>query len=80
MFSMLAWEVVEGEQCVAILVNHSAALSNLTLQVSTKASKAASASLLLSAIQISCRARLAFDCWLFGSFFSTLAVLCTPQR
>src|SRR5262249_19760685 len=25
-------------------------------------------------------ARLAFGCWLFGSLFSTLAVLCTQQR
>src|SRR5207248_7458234 len=56
------------------------ALSYLTPQVSTKASKAASASFLVSAIQISCSARLAFDCWLFGSLLSTLAVLCTQQR
>src|SRR5947207_11187086 len=49
-------------------------------QVSTKASKAASASFLVAAIQISCSARLAFDCWLFGSLLRTLAVLCTQQR
>jgi hypothetical protein len=35
---------------------------------------------LVAAIQISCSARLAFDCWLFGSLFKTLAVLCTQQR
>ena len=45
-----------------------------------KASKAATASFLVSAIQISCSARLAFACWLFGSLFRTLAVLCTQQR
>jgi hypothetical protein len=39
----------------------------LTLQVLTKASNATSASFLVSAIQISWSARLAFDCWLFGS-------------
>src|ERR1700757_1566075 len=39
-----------------------------------------SASFLVSAIQTSCSARLAFDCWLFGNLFSTLAVLCTQQR
>jgi hypothetical protein len=26
------------------------------------------------------RARLAFDCWLFGNLLSTFAVLCTQQR
>ena len=45
-----------------------------------KASNASSASFLVSAIQISCSARFAFDCWLFGSLLSTLAVLCTQQR
>src|ERR1700694_171415 len=45
-----------------------------------KASKATSASVFVSAIQISCKARLAFACWLFGSLFSTFAVLCTQQR
>src|SRR5712671_5383799 len=45
-----------------------------------KASNAASASFLVSAIQISWSARLAFECWLFGSLFKTLAVLCTQQR
>src|SRR5205085_8354990 len=45
-----------------------------------KASNAASATLLVSAIQISCNDRLAFGCWLFGSLFRTLAVLCTQQR
>src|SRR5262245_9660675 len=45
-----------------------------------KASNAASASAFVSAIQISCKARLAFGCWLTGSLFKTLAVLCTQQR
>src|SRR5204862_4142975 len=45
-----------------------------------KASNAASATLLVSAIQISCNDRLAFGCWLFGSLLRTLAVLCTQQR
>jgi|ERR1700730_18253620 hypothetical protein len=62
------------------LIKHSVARSYLTPQVSMKPSKASSASFLVSAIQISCGARLAFDCWLFGSLLSTLAVLCTQQR
>src|SRR4029077_9154732 len=62
------------------LIRHSTALSYLTPQVSMKASNAASASFLVSAIQISWSARLAFDCWLLGSLFKTLAVLCTQQR
>src|SRR5579864_2458059 len=45
-----------------------------------KASNAASASLRVSAIQISCSDRLALGCWLFGSLLRTLAVLCTQQR
>src|SRR2546429_6740115 len=49
-------------------------------QVSMKASNATSASFLVSAIQISCSARLAFACWLLGSLLRTLAVLCTQQR
>jgi hypothetical protein len=38
-----------------------------------------SASSLVSAIQISCSARLAFECWLFGSLLRILAVLCTSN-
>src|SRR5215472_14708713 len=45
-----------------------------------KASNASSAAALVSAIQISCSARLAFGCWLFGNLASTFAVLCTQQR
>jgi hypothetical protein len=56
------------------------ALLYLTREVSTKTSNAASASFLVSAIQVSCSARLAFDCWLFGNLLSILAVLCTQQR
>jgi hypothetical protein len=52
---VLGREVVEGEQRVAILDQALTALSYLTPQVSTKA---ASASVLVSAIQISCSAHL----------------------
>src|ERR1700755_2562914 len=45
-----------------------------------KASNANSAATFVSAIHISCNARLAFGCWLFGNLASTLAVLCTQQR
>src|SRR6266852_5763322 len=38
------------------------------------------AAALVSAIQISCNARLAFGCWLFGNLAITFAVLCTQQR
>jgi hypothetical protein len=44
------------------LIKHLTALSYLTPQVSTKASNATNASFLVSAIQISCSARLAFGC------------------
>ena len=44
------------------------------------ASSAASAAFLVSAIQMSCNARLALACRLFGSLFKTFAVLCTQQR
>src|ERR1700680_3785739 len=43
-------------------------------------SNAASASGLVSAIQIACNARLEFACRLFGNLFRTFAVLCTQQR
>ena len=45
-----------------------------------KASNASLAAAFVSAIQISCNARLALGCWLFGNFASTFAVLCTQQR
>src|SRR3954453_1752047 len=45
-----------------------------------KASNAASASLFVSAIQISCNDRLAFGCWLFGSLLRTLADGAAPLR
>src|SRR5215510_4840092 len=45
-----------------------------------KVSNAAKASAFVSAIQISCKSRLAFGCWLIGSLASTFAVLCTQQR
>src|SRR5436190_11019008 len=78
MLPVLSREVVEGKQRVAIL--DQALDTYLTPQISMKASNAASASFLVSAIQISWSARLAFDCWLLDSLFKTLAVLCTQQR
>src|SRR5205807_8895008 len=45
-----------------------------------KASNASSAATSVSAIHISCSARLAFGCWLFGNLASTFAVLCTQPR
>src|ERR1700682_2530882 len=45
-----------------------------------RASNANSAATFVSAIHISCNARLAFGCWLFGNLASTFAVLCTQQR
>src|ERR1022692_719945 len=45
-----------------------------------KASNANSAATFVSAIHISCNARLALGCWLFGNLASTFAVLCTQQR
>ena len=44
------------------------------------ASSAASAAVLVCAIQMPCNARLALACRLFGSLFKTFAVLCTQQR
>src|SRR4029079_12632440 len=45
-----------------------------------KASNASAGPPLLSSIHISCNARLAFGCWLFGNLAITFAVLCTQQR
>src|SRR2546423_10310975 len=45
-----------------------------------KASNASPAATFVSAIQLSCNARLAFGCWLFGNLAITFAVLCTQQR
>ena len=50
-------------------------LSVFDLVGSTKASKAATASYLVSAIQTSCSARLALVCRLFGSLFRMSAVV-----
>jgi hypothetical protein len=50
------------------------------LDLKGKASNPASASAFVKAIQSSCKARLAFGCFLFGSLASTFAVLCTQQR
>ena len=44
-----------------------------------KASKALSAWFLVSAIQISWRARFAFECWLLGSLLSTFRRSCAPN-
>src|SRR4030081_2027866 len=81
MLPVLSREVVEGKQRVAILDQ---ALDSLVVfdapSFDEGVANAASASFLVSAIQISWSARLAFDCWLLGSLFKTLAVLCTQQR
>ena len=60
------------------MLKHSTAFSYLAPQVSTKASNAANASFLVSAIQIYRRARLAFDCWLFDSLFKDVSGLVHP--
>jgi hypothetical protein len=62
MFPVLGREVVAGEQASRYLIKPSAALSYLMPQVSMKVSNATSASFLVSTIQISWSARLAFDC------------------
>src|ERR1700720_1266370 len=80
MLPVLSREVVEGKQRVAILDQALDSLVVFDAPSSMKASNAARASFLVSAIQISWSARLAFDCWLLGSLFKTLAVLCTQQR
>src|SRR3981081_4520836 len=79
MLPVLSREVVEGKQRVAILDQ---ALDSFVVfdAPGFDALNAASASFLVSAIQISWSVRLAFDCWLLGSLFETLAVLCTQQR
>src|SRR6266516_4551637 len=68
------WRIVANELSMTLVVRRCFQYS------AGKASKASSASFLVSAIQISWNARLAFDCWLFGNLFRTLAVLCTQQR
>src|SRR5277367_1235149 len=76
---MLSREVVERQQRLAVLHQATHRFVVFDAQVATKASKAVLASIFVSAIQMSCRASLALDCWLFGNLLSTLAVLCTQQ-
>lgn len=72
MLPVLGREVVEGEQRIAILDQALDRLVVFDAPVSTKASNATSADFLVSAIQISCRARLALPCWLFGNLLRML--------
>jgi len=76
---MFGREIAEGEQGLAILTQAFGGLIVFQL-VGGDEGSAASASLLVSAIQISCNDRLALGCWLVGSLLRTLAVLCTQQR
>jgi hypothetical protein len=73
MFPMLGGEVVEGEQCRQ-------AFDGLLVLDAVSFDERIERSLgdrLVSAIQISCKARLSLACRLFGSLFKTFAVLCT---
>src|SRR6201997_1727812 len=77
---MLGGEIVERQQRVAILGQAIGRLVVFDPVAFDKASNAARASLLVSAIQISCSARLALVYRLFGSLFKMFAVLWTQQR
>ena len=79
-FPMLGREVVECQQRVAILAQAVGSLLVLERVALDEGVERGSAAALVSAIQISCSARLAFGCWLFGNLASTFAVLCTQQR
>src|SRR6476620_4801276 len=80
MFPVLGGEVVEGEQRVAIFRQALDGLLILDAVGFDERIDAVSAAFLVSAIQMSCNARLALACRLFGSLFRTFAVLCTQQR
>src|SRR4051812_20480260 len=71
---------VECEQGLAILRQALGGLAVFQLVGCGEGVERGLATLLVSAIQISCNDRLAFGCWLFGSLLRTLAVLCTQQR
>ena len=80
MLPVLGREVVESEQRIAILDQAFDRLVVFNAPGFDEGVERHERIFLVSAIQISCRARLAFDCWLFGSLLRTLAVLCTQQR
>jgi hypothetical protein len=67
-FPMLGRKVIEDQQRLAVLCETLDRLLIFDAPGSTKPSKAASASFLVSAIQISWSGRLALGCWLFGSY------------
>src|SRR5437868_13526282 len=77
---MFGGEVVERQQRIAVLDQAIGRSLIFDLVGFDKASNAVTASFLVSAIQISCSARLALVCRLFGILFRMLAVLCTQQR
>ncbi len=77
---VLGWEFVECQQRVSILSETVGRLLVFQRVAVDEGVEASSGATLVSAIQISCNARLAFGCWLFGSLASTFAVLCTQQR
>src|SRR5512143_3140881 len=80
MLPMLGGEVIEGEQCLTVLRQ---ALDGLFVFDAVGFDERIERSLggvPGPAIQMSCNARLAFACRLFGSLFKTFAVLCTQQR
>ena|SRR5438067_5451931 len=77
MLPVLDREVVEAEQGVAILdqaLNRLVVFDAPGLDEGVEGGKPI---VLVSTIQVSCSARLAFGCWLFGSLLRTLAILCT---
>ena len=77
MFPMLGGEVVEGEQCLAIFRQAFDGLLVLDAVSFDERIERSLGDRLVSAIQISCKARLSLACRLFGSLFKTFAVLCT---
>src|SRR5215470_6591264 len=77
---MLSGEIVKRQQRFAVLGQATHRLVVLDGVGLDKGVESGVASIFVSAIQMSCRARLALDCWLFGNLLRTLAVLCTQQR
>src|SRR5438034_7079174 len=74
---MFGGEVVERQQRIAVLDQAIGRSLIFDLVGSTKASNAVTASFLVSAIQISCSARLALVCRLFGILFKSRS--CAPS-
>src|SRR5215468_2673801 len=80
MLPMLGREVVEGQQLIAIFDQAFDRLVVFDAPGLDEDIERLERILLVSAIHITCSARLAFECRLFGNLSSTLAVLCTQQR